>query len=70
MTRSQMTDVTRAIWRKSSHSGSGNQCVEVARIGAAFAVRDSKNPSGGHLTFDAAGWNAFLDGVKHGSYVR
>ena len=35
-------------WRKSSHSGSGTNCVEVAE----GAVRDSKNPAGPVLTVD------------------
>lgn len=33
------------VWRKSSHSGSGDQCVEVAALGRSVAVRDSKNPA-------------------------
>jgi hypothetical protein len=55
-----------ARWRKSSRSGAGNDCVElvVARIGA--AVRDSKNPSAGHVSFETPGWDAFLDVVKEG----
>jgi Domain of unknown function (DUF397) len=55
-------------WRKSSYSNAGNQCVEVARIGGAVAVRDSKNPGGGHLTFKATEWEAFLDSVRRGGY--
>src|SRR6266536_376687 len=55
-------------WRKSSHSTGGNQCVEIAHLGAAVAVRDSKNLDGGHLTFGAAEWRTFLDNAKHGSY--
>jgi hypothetical protein len=38
----------RAAWRKSSYSsgqGSGN-CVEVAAIAGAVAIRDSKDPDG------------------------
>jgi hypothetical protein len=38
-------------WRKSSHSG-GNEgnCVEVADLNSHVGVRDSKDPSAGHLT--------------------
>jgi hypothetical protein len=70
MTRSQKADVTRVIWRKSSHSGGGNQCVEVAKVGAAVAIRDSKNPGGGHLVIGAAEWQAFLDRAKQGRFDR
>jgi hypothetical protein len=61
-----LSDLTGAQWRKSSRSGAGNDCVElvVARIGA--AVRDSKHPDAGHLTFEGTGWNAFMDVVKVG----
>ncbi|WP_221474904.1 DUF397 domain-containing protein [Sphaerisporangium rubeum] len=52
-------------WRKSSHSGSnGGTCVEVARIGDDFAVRDSKKTERGHLTISAAEFRTFLIGVK------
>ncbi|GLZ08862.1 hypothetical protein Acsp03_63280 [Actinomadura sp. NBRC 104412] len=39
------------MWRKSSHSGSegGGHCVELARIGNAVGVRDSKDPNGPKL---------------------
>lgn len=33
-------------WRKSSRSGNESACVELAYPGA---IRDSKNPEGGHL---------------------
>jgi hypothetical protein len=57
-------------WRKSSHSGGGNNCVEVATAGgtAAVAVRDSKNPDGGHLTIGAQAWATFVSGIKRGQY--
>jgi hypothetical protein len=58
-------DLARARWVKSSHSGSGDQCVEVARLsGDAHAVRDSKDSQGPALTFTPAEWRSFLDAVR------
>jgi hypothetical protein len=37
-------------WRKSSFSSDNGTCVELAPVpGGLIAVRDSKNPGGGHL---------------------
>jgi hypothetical protein len=55
-------------WRKSSYSGGGNNCVEVAEITGGCAVRDSKNPDGGHLTLGADLWRAFIADIKRGRY--
>jgi hypothetical protein len=63
-----MRDLSDARWRKSSRSGSGNNCVEVADLGSGRAVRDSKNPTGGHLMFTATAWRAFTVGVKSGEF--
>ncbi|RFU38835.1 DUF397 domain-containing protein [Actinomadura logoneensis] len=50
------------MWTKSSHSGSGDQCVEVAALsGARRAVRDSKDPGGPALLLASAEWRAMLD---------
>jgi hypothetical protein len=68
MTIPETPDFSGARWRKSSYSGSGNNCVEVAQTVAACAVRDSKNPDGGHLIFGAAAWAAFLTDIKRGGY--
>jgi hypothetical protein len=58
-------DVTRAVWRKSSYSGSnGGACVEVGTAGQAVAVRDSKDPNGPLLAFAADTWKAFAEQVK------
>jgi len=63
-----MDDLTRAIWRKSSYSGTtGGQCVEVARnLPGVIAVRDSKNPAGDVLAFTPDEWLAFLSGTRDG----
>lgn len=54
-----------STWRKSSYSGGGNQCVEVAMVkGRQVAVRDSKNPAAGTHVFSPAVWSCFLDSVK------
>ncbi|MFD0687867.1 DUF397 domain-containing protein [Actinomadura fibrosa] len=54
-------------WRKSSHSGGANDehCVEVGRFARAIAVRDSKDPGGGHLIMSAAEFAALVVRAKH-----
>ncbi|GAA4242171.1 hypothetical protein GCM10022254_74080 [Actinomadura meridiana] len=43
-------DLSTATWRKSRHSAhDGGACVEVANIPNTVALRDSKNPDGGHI---------------------
>jgi Domain of unknown function (DUF397) len=59
-------DLGAALWRTSSHSGSGDQCVEVAALADRLhAVRDSKDPHGPVLVFDSAEWRSFLDALRH-----
>ncbi len=69
-----MADSTGAIWRKSTRSGNGGDCVEVATNlldrQDAVLVRDSKNPQGGHLAVTARGWTAFTDAVREGTLSR
>jgi hypothetical protein len=55
-------------WIKSSLCGPG-ECVEVSRPDACtIYVRDSKNPDGANLQFDANEWLAFVAGVKAGEF--
>ncbi|WP_106399903.1 DUF397 domain-containing protein [Actinocorallia populi] len=52
------------IWRKSSHSGSGDQCVEVAALpGGGRAIRDSKHPGLPSLTLSSVSFANFVQGV-------
>ena len=53
-----------AAWRKSSHSGAGNDCVEIALVADGAAVRDSKNPDGPRLRFADNQWADFLAVVR------
>lgn len=58
----------RNVWRKSSRSGNNGACVEVCDQGEQVAVRDSKQPEGGLLTFGAEAWREFVEGVKGGEF--
>jgi len=53
-------------WRKSSASGGGQECVEVAAAGPAVLVRDSRAASAGFLTLDPAEWKALLTAIRNG----
>ena len=55
-------------WRKSSHSNSFSNCVEVAPFMYGAAVRDSKNPEGGTVIIGPAAWLRFLHSAKIGRY--
>ncbi|GLZ32835.1 hypothetical protein Lesp02_50230 [Lentzea sp. NBRC 105346] len=47
-------------WRKSSHSGGGQDCVEVGR---GVGIRDSKAPAT-HLPLSRTAWTVFLRTLK------
>jgi hypothetical protein len=57
--------LSHAQWTKSSYSGGGNDCVEVARnLPGVVAVRDSKNPGGPALVFPHSTWRVFVEQVR------
>jgi len=57
-------DLSRAVWRKCSYSGSNGSCVEAADLGEHIAVRDSKDRNGPKLIFTREVWRAFLADVR------
>ncbi|WP_327047016.1 DUF397 domain-containing protein [Microbispora sp. NBC_01189] len=62
-------DLSDAEFRKSSFSGGGNNCVEVATgLPGTIAIRDSKDRSGPVLAFTPGEWSAFIAGVKSGEF--
>jgi hypothetical protein len=64
-----MQDLSNVRWSKSSRSGAGNNCVEVADLpGGGRAVRDSKHPDGGALVFTGTEWLAFTAGIRDGEF--
>ncbi|MEV5836629.1 DUF397 domain-containing protein [Nocardia sp. NPDC052112] len=62
-------DLVGAQWFKSTRSGAGKDCVEIAFLaGGGVGVRDSKNPGGPALVFGADAWDAFTARVAGGEF--
>ncbi len=62
-------DLAKAVWQKSSRSGPySDNCVEIAFVDGAVAMRDSKDPHGPALLFTPAEWDAFVGGAKDGEF--
>jgi hypothetical protein len=51
------------MWRKSSYSGTEENCDEVS-LGTVSRIRDTKDRAGGNLSVSAAAWGAFLRKTK------
>ncbi|HEX3284080.1 MAG TPA: DUF397 domain-containing protein [Micromonosporaceae bacterium] len=56
-----------AEWRRSTRCESGT-CVEVARSGADYAIRDSTDPDGPQLRFSALEWSEFVRAARNGEF--
>jgi Domain of unknown function (DUF397) len=54
-------------WRRSRFC-SGGACVEVARSGSSYFVRDSKIAQSPVLRFTEAEWRAFAQGMRAGDF--
>jgi hypothetical protein len=67
--RIDVAELAAADFRKSTRSGPNcDNCVEVAFVGEAIAVRDSKDPDGAALLFTRGEWDAFVGGAKGGEF--
>ncbi|MFJ9773019.1 DUF397 domain-containing protein [Kitasatospora sp. NPDC101157] len=62
-------DLSRASWFKSSYSGNGGSCVEVAAdFPGVVPVRDSKDPEGPALVFPVEAWKSFVVATVSGEF--
>jgi hypothetical protein len=55
-------------WRKARRSNPSGNCVELAAVGDAVAMRDSKAPDVAVLVFTREEMRAFLGGAKDGDF--
>lgn len=64
-------DLSNARWFTSTHSGGGQDCVEVAFLSEGpVGVRDSKDRTGPALIFTPGEWEAFTSIVRNGELDR
>lgn len=61
-------DLHDAQWFKSSYSNGNGNCVEVAYLPGAVAMRDSKQHAGPVLTTSVEEWTAFVASVADGEF--
>ncbi|MFD4511479.1 DUF397 domain-containing protein [Streptomyces sp. NPDC058457] len=52
--------MTEPTWQKSTYSEQGSACVEIAPTPTTIHIRDSKHPSGPHLTLRPTAWADFV----------
>jgi hypothetical protein len=54
-------------WQRSQHCNGGS-CVEIAKVGDRYLVRDGKDPDASPLSFSVDEWSAFVEGVKRDDF--
>jgi hypothetical protein len=60
-------DIDPPKWVKSTSCSAGT-CVEVAKVGDEYLIRDSKRPEVTPLSFTESEWVAFVEGVTAGEF--
>ncbi|MFJ2778189.1 DUF397 domain-containing protein [Kitasatospora sp. NPDC087315] len=60
--------MTDAVWTKSSHSGGGGNCVELATSEGWVLVRNSRWPEAGVLVLDPVAADCWLRGARDGEF--
>jgi len=56
------------MWRRSARCGT-TSCIEVAKIGNLYLIRDSKEPDANPLSFTADEWTAFVHAIKADEFI-
>ncbi|MFE7133172.1 DUF397 domain-containing protein [Streptomyces sp. NPDC057638] len=63
------SELTTAVWTKSSHSNATGNCVEVAGLpDGSVAVRNSRDPQGPALVYTRDEMAAFVAGARSGDF--
>ena len=55
------------VWHRSSECANGT-CVEVARVGGHYLIRDGKRPESEPLSFTDDEWDVFVRAVKRDEF--
>jgi hypothetical protein len=64
-------NATQIHFRKSSYSNQTGDCIEVGALpDGGLAVRDSKDPEGGILTFSATAFTSLISAIKQGEFTE
>jgi hypothetical protein len=64
-----VTNTAPTNWRKSTFSGTGSDCVEVAELAdGSFLVRNSRRPDAGTLAFTPTEMQAWVRGCAAGEF--